>query len=226
MHFNEKYDYIQLSRESTDGGSRVYVELNGNKVPSVTTILSRTGDKSGLKKWEERVGLVEATRIRNEAANLGTLMHHHLECHACGLERPIGNNFIRQLSGKMADQIIERGLVNVNEAWGMEISLCYPGLYAGTADLCGVHKGDSAIMDYKTAKKMKTREMIEDYFLQLSAYAMCHNEQYGTDIKKGVIFMVDRDLKFQEFILEGNDFQAKTDSWLRRLETFLLLNQS
>ncbi len=225
MIINEIHNYSQLVRQTLPNGIRYYVEPNGNQVASVTTILSATSDTTQLTKWRQRVGDKEADRIRDEATSLGTLMHEHLERFVCGLSRPKGNNHIRILASNMADQIIERGLVNVNEVWGLEVSLFYPGLYAGTSDLCGVHKGENAIIDYKTANKMKTRQMIEDYFLQLAAYIMCHNNQFDSKIQKGTIFMVDRNLNFQEFVLEGSDLDQATERWLNRLQLYYALQK-
>lgn len=215
------YDYPALERVTREDGDRYYVSPEGDKLKSVTTILSATSYKPGLDQWRARVGEKEANRIVNEACGLGTLMHTHLENYVEGVPRPGGNNLVRKLAENMADQIINRGLPDVEEVWGMEKILYYPGAYAGTTDLVGVHKGEPAIMDYKTARKMKKRDMIDDYYCQAAAYIIAHNEMFGTDIKKGVIFMVDRDLKYQEFIIEGLEFLEAKDQWLRRLEIFL-----
>jgi genome maintenance exonuclease 1 len=106
----------------------------------------------------------------------------------------------------MAQTIISNGLSKCNEFWGTEISLFYPKIYAGTTDLVGIHDGSEAIMDHKQTNKPKKREWIEDYFIQLAAYAAAHNEVYKTKIRKGVIFMCSADNQYQEFILEGADF--------------------
>jgi genome maintenance exonuclease 1 len=148
-------------------------------------------------------------------------MHTHLESHIQNLPRPPGTNYIRQLATNMSDQIINRGLVHIDEVWGMEAPLYYPNLYAGTADLIGIYKGKPAIMDYKTTNKMKTRDMIEDYSLQLAAYAMAHNELFETTIQKGVIFMVSRGLEFKEFVFEGDELEGCKERWITRLERFL-----
>ena len=218
---NKLYDYPELERVTSDDGDRYYVCPAGNKLSSVTTILSATADKTGLMEWRAWVGDKEADRIRDEATGLGTLMHTHLENWMTGDERPGGNNLVRQMARNMADTIINRGLVNVSEVWAMEEILYYPGLYAGTADLIGVHKGQPCIMDYKTTRKMKTREQIVDYSHQLSAYAMAHNEIYGTEINKGVIFMVGRNLEYEEFVFEGEEFQQAQVDFAKRVELFL-----
>lgn len=217
----EKFNYPELERVTREDGDRYYVSPEGDKLKSVTTILGATSYKPGLDQWKARVGEKEASRIVSEACGLGTLMHTHLENYMMGLDRPGGNNFVRKLAENMADQIINRGLPNVTEVWGLEKILYYPGAYAGTTDLVGTHMGSEAIMDYKTARKMKKREMIDDYFCQGAAYAIAHDELFGTSMKKIVIFMVDRELKYQEFVVEGNEMDYYKDQWLRRLEIFL-----
>lgn len=221
----EKHIYEDLDRITLENGTRFYATPGGGKVSSVTTILSATSDNKGLVEWRNRIGNKAADEIMTEACNLGSLMHEHLESYVQNLERPKGNNFLRVLSKKMADKIIENGLPNVDEIWGMEKMLYFPDAYAGTTDLVGLHNGEPAIMDYKSARKMKERSKIEDYFCQACAYALAHNHLHGTNIKKGVIFMVDRDLNYKEFILEGEEFEYFTSMWINRLEAFLK-NQS
>jgi genome maintenance exonuclease 1 len=214
------FEYKTLERVTHEDGNRFYVCPQGNNLSSVTTILSATADKTGLLEWRKWVGDKKADQIRDEATGLGTLMHTHLENYMMGIERPGGSNLVRQMAKNMADQIIERGLVHVSEVWAMEEMLYFPGLYAGTADLIGIHNGRPVIMDYKTTNKMKSKDKINDYACQLAAYAMAHNELFGTDIQGGVIFMVARDLKFEEYVFEGLEFKAATDEWMQRLDTF------
>ena len=120
----------------------------------------------------------------------------------------------------MSDIIIEKGLSNVDEVWGSEIGLYYPGLYAGTTDLVGTHKGDPAIIDYKSTKNPKKEEWVEDYYLQCCAYAMAHNELFETTINKAVILMCSRNLQYQEFIIEGKKFEEYCKKWTERLDEF------
>lgn len=221
MNISKPFDYPILERTTNEDGTRFYLcPETGDPLPSVTTVLSKTADKTSLHLWEEFVGAKKAQQVRDEATALGTLMHTHLENHVQGLPRPGGNNLIRMMSKRMADTVIEQGLVNVDEVWGLEIPLYYPGLYAGTTDLVGVYKGRPAIMDYKTAKKMRSRSMIHDYFDQMVAYSLAHNEKYDTTIDVGVVFMVSRDLKFEQFVLEGEDFERHKISFLNRLDAY------
>jgi len=88
--------------------------------------------------------------------------------------------------------------------------------------LCGVHDGSDAIMDHKQSNKLKKREWIDDYFVQLAAYANAHNEVHGTKIRKGVIFMCTADVVYQEFIIEGTEFDKYSDIWFKRVEQYYM----
>ena len=219
-----KFDYHELKRQTIEG-KRHYLDSNGKAVPSVTTILSHMKDMTALNKWKKRVGAAEAQRIVTESANLGTIMHKHLESYIEGVERPSGTNQVYVQAKNLSETVIEHGLKNVDEVWGIETHLAFPGLYGGTADLICVHEGEPAIGDFKTSRKFKKKEWIEDYFMQASAYALAHNEVYGTNIQKGVIFMVTHDNEYQQFVVEGKEFQTFTDKWLDRVETYYKMNK-
>lgn len=216
---NPPVTYIPLSRVEVDG-KRLYASPDGKKLPSVTTILDKTKDKTHLIEWRKRVGEAEANRISTESAGLGTLLHKHLENWVEGKDRPQGNNLVHQMARDMSDVIIERGLCDVSEVWGQETGLYYPDLYAGTTDLIGVYKGQPAIMDYKTTKKPKREDWIEDYYLQCCAYAHAHNKVYDTKIHKAVVFMVSRELDWQCFELELDRFDAMSEKWASRVSEY------
>jgi|TARA_B100000959_G_C14879259_1_gene581794 genome maintenance exonuclease 1 len=218
MNIVEKYDYPSLKRTDSNK-TRLYKTPDGD-FPSVTTILDKTKDKTFLFEWRKRVGDEEANRISKEAAGLGTVFHKHLENYINNDERPSGSNFVYKLAKDMSDIVIEKGLSNVDEVWGSEIGLYYPGLYAGTTDLVGTHKGEPAIIDYKSTKSPKKEEWVEDYYLQCCAYALAHNELFKTKINKAVILMCSRKLQFQEFIIEGEKFEEYSEKWTKRLEEF------
>jgi hypothetical protein len=219
--FIEKFQYKNCKQVNDPvTRKRVYQTPDGETLPSVTTILSATKDMTALNEWKKRVGEAQAQAITTEAANIGTGMHGNLERFIAGLQRQPGNNPVHVQANKMADVIIENGLNKVNEVWAMEQSLYFPGLYSGTTDLVGVHEGEPAVMDYKQTNKPKKAEWVEDYYMQLMAYILAHNEVYGTDIKKGVIFMCSRDLQYQQFTLEPKDFNMWQDRWLAKVEEY------
>lgn len=219
----EKYQYINLSRTSVNG-SRMYETPDGSRLPSVTTILDQTKSEEsrrGLQEWRNRVGHKRAQEITTEAASRGTRMHKFLEDYVkTDILREPGTNPYSQQSKSMAEIIINQGLCNVNEFWGLEVPLHYPGLYAGTTDCVGLWKDRPAILDFKQTNKPKKKEWIDDYFCQLVAYAMAHNEVYGTEIKTGVILMCSQNLEFQCWVIEKDEFDHYVNYWLNRVEKF------
>jgi genome maintenance exonuclease 1 len=225
MYNPNKYKYEAIKRIDTPEGRR-YATPDGEKLPSVTTILDATKSeesKQALQNWRKRVGVQKAQAITTEAANRGTRMHKFLEDYIkTGIITESGSNPYSIQSHKMAQTIITEGLSNCTEYWGTEVPLYFPKIYAGTTDLCGIHDGDEAIMDHKQTNKPKKREWIDDYFVQLSAYANAHNEVHGTKIRKGVIFMCSADNAYQEFILEGSDFDKYSDMWFKRVEQYYM----
>ena len=220
--FVERYDYHKL-KQINEYGKRVYETPNGQKVPSVTTILSKTKDMTHLNKWKERVGEQEATRIVKEASGIGSAMHNNLERFLCGEQRVPGTNLVHLQANKMADIIIQNALSKVDEVWGIEQALYFPGLYSGTTDVVGQYQGQPAIMDFKQTNKPKKKDWVEDYYLQLVAYAEAHNEVYGTKIREGHIFMCSRDLNYQQFDLEPTHYDYWLDKRLARVEQYYKL---
>ncbi len=211
MQILKKFDYQPLKRVDNGNGRR-YIVGEGRPLPSVTTILGKTKDLTHIKQWQERVGLEEANKIKTQASNLGNGMHKNLEKFILG--ESMDGSFMAQTLAKV---IIKNGLPKVDEVWGTEVALYSTGLYAGTTDLIGLHEGIPSIMDFKNSLKDKKREWIEDYFMQLAAYAMSHNEMYGTDIKRGVVMIATRDAKYQEFIIEGEEFTYYETMWANKL---------
>lgn len=215
-----KYQYPNLKRVQVDG-KRNYTDGTGDPVPSVTTILDKTSDKTHLIAWRKRVGEQEANRISKESAGLGTKVHNALEKYVLGEEwNTFGNNVVSQLAKTMTTKMIDEGLSSVNEIWGVEVGLIAQELYAGTADCIGMFNGVESIIDFKTAKKMKKREWIDDYFLQGCAYALAHNEMFGSEIKQVAILMVDRDGKYSDFVIEGDEFDRYCEMWTSRLTDY------
>ncbi len=223
----EKYNYVPFSRENVDG-RRLYATPDGRRVPSVTTILDKTKPeeaRAALAAWRRSVGEQKAQQITTEAANRGTRMHKYLEDYVKGeiLRESVTNPYAQQ-SLDMAKIVIKEGFPKINEVWGSEVPLYYPGLYAGTTDCCGVHEDQEAILDFKQTNKPKKLEHISDYFLQLTAYALAHNEVHKTNIRKGVILMCSKDYAYQEFILKPEDFDYWTNQWFDRVEQYYCEN--
>jgi genome maintenance exonuclease 1 len=217
---NNSYRYPKTQREKIEG-KRHYV-FDKEKLPSVTTILDLTQSaekRESLKAWTERVGEEAAEKIKSESAARGTAMHKILEKYI--LEQGyLDETSVGKQAHNMAIQVIQSGLSNVTEYYGTECTLYYPGLYAGQTDLVGIHKGQDAIIDFKQTNKPKRKEWIDDYFMQLSAYAMAHNILFGTTISKGVVMMCSKDNYYQEFIVEGEEFKKHAHNFLRRVDEY------
>ena len=236
--YNPKFEYKLIPRVTIDG-KRFYETPDGNKLPSVTTILDKTKSQEkiqALHNWRRRVGVEKAQEITTEAANRGTRMHTYLEQYVKdGMIKERGSNPFSWPSHAMAQVVIDQGLKNVSEFWGIEVPLYFPGIYAGTTDGAGLHLNQESILDYKQTNRPKKREWIDDYFVQLCAYAEAHNEVYGTKIRKGVILMcvkpeidhnnsIIKPPEYQEFVLEGAEYDKYRDQWWRKVEQYYLLN--
>jgi hypothetical protein len=225
-YIDMKFDYKPLSRENING-KRHYCTPDGMKLPSVTTILEKTKSQEkidALNNWRRRVGPQAAQTITTEAAGTGTVMHKMLEEHCLGKAKPPGSNEVQKIAYPMAQTIIQNGLVHMNEVWGNEISLYYPSLYAGSTDLAGVWKNKESILDFKQTNRPKKSEWIDDYRIQLCAYALAHNEVYGTNIRQGVVLMCSRACEYQEFIIEGSDFDYWADQWWDKVQEYYSIN--
>lgn len=203
---------------------RVYVTPEGERLPSVTTILSGTKDMTFLNEWRAAVGEEKAAQIVKEASGVGTHMHAELENYVMGMPPSTKSNLIFAQARSMADVIKLNGLSRMKEVWAIEQSLYYPGLYSGTTDGIGVFENEPHIFDYKQTNRPKTEEHVEDYKMQLVAYALAHNEVYGTDIKRGVIFMCSRSLQYQEFRVTPETFDHYRDLWLDRVYQYYKQN--
>ena len=216
---SNKYNYIQ-GKQITDheSGTRVY-EIVGTRLPSVTTVLGETKDKQFLKNWKAKVGEQEAERIKNHSSRRGTAMHKFIESHVEGIGYDDLTG-IGQEAKPMAEKIIEVGLTPVEEVYGSEVTLHYPGLYAGSTDLVCLHNDMESIVDFKQSNRPKREEWIDDYFLQIAAYAMAHDYVYGSNIRQGVIMVCTPDLYYQEFKVQDHELKQWKHKFLKRLDMY------
>ena len=217
MQLIKKYNYADLKRQ--DGAVRLYLTPDGESLPSVTTVLSKTKDKSGLDRWRKRVGEKTAEKIIADSARIGTALHLYIEHYVNGH----GYKDLTDVGKKaqtMAQVIIDEGLKDVTEIWGSEVHLYYPGKYAGTTDMVGLYKGRPAIIDFKQTNKPKKREWVQDYLMQLAAYAHAHNSLFNTEIDQGVVLMCSRDLLFQRFEITGENFTRALDAFMKKLDLY------
>ena len=220
MKLNKQFTYPKSMRSVINGGR--HYDIDGDKLPSVTTILSATQSdekKASLANWKLKMGDKIADQIRDRAAARGTAMHTYLEHYLDGTGykdlTPLGRQ-----AETMANRIIESGLGDLEELWGLETTLYYPDLYAGATDVVGVYQGQPAILDFKQSNKPKRREWVQDYFEQLGAYAMAHNQVYGTKIQSGIVLMCTKDFMFQKFEVSGREFVKHQHAFLRKCDQY------
>jgi ATP-dependent exoDNAse (exonuclease V) beta subunit len=220
MIWNKKFIYPPSTRSLVDG--KRHYEITGQKLPSVTTILSATQSeekKKSLANWQARMGKQTADRIRDISAMRGTVMHTYLEGYINNTPH-LDLTSVGKEAGRMANIVIESGLGDLGEVWGSEVTLYYPGLYAGQTDVVGIYNGRESIIDFKQTNKPKQREWIDDYFTQLAAYAMAHNHVYGTAIQSGVILMCSKDGFFQKFEVFDKEFQGYMHTFLKKVDQY------
>ena len=216
---SNKYNYLE-GKQITDeeSGSRVY-DFNGSRLPSVTTILGKTKNQQFLKDWKAKVGEERAEQIKNHSSRRGTSMHKFLESHITG----VGYDDLTEIGQEakpMAQKVIEIGLTPVEEYYGSEIMLHYPGLYAGSTDLVCVHNGMDTIIDFKQSNRPKKLEWIEDYYMQIAAYCMAHDYIHKSKIQQGIIMICTPDLYFQEFKFQGAELKQWKHKFLKRLDMY------
>lgn len=209
------YAYSPLQRTTGKHGRR-YIVGESSPLPSVTTILSKLKDMAPIFEWQERIGTEEANKVLKEAGGVGTSLHENLEQYILYGTSPKGT----LMSKILTKLVVEKGLCKVDEVWGTEVALYSKGLYAGTTDLVGVHRGTPAIIDFKNSLKPKKKEWITDYFMQLTAYGLSHDEMYGTEIKKGVVMIACRTGEYQEYIIENDEWDYYQLLWCQKVAEY------
>ena len=176
--------------------------------------------RKSLDAWKLRVGATEAQKVVTTAANRGTALHTILEHYITG-QGYLDLTDVGKNAHSMAQTVFEKGMKGkISEYYATEATLFYPDLYAGATDMVAVHDGRDSIIDFKQSNKPKRREWIEDYCLQLAAYATAHNAVHGTSIQKGVIMMVTPDNYYQEFIIEGEELKKYMHEFLERVDQY------
>lgn len=200
-----------INRVTIDG-VRYYETPTGEKYPSVTTVLKGHyhKKKDGIIKWRKRVGVKEANRITTQAASRGTGLHK-----IC--ERYIGNepDFDRKaMPTTLVDFVNVQTILdkNLSVVLGIEFPLFSHTLKtAGTSDLVCIWGNTPSIVDFKTSRKYKKEEWIEDYFVQSTAYGMMVNENYAIDIEQVVVIVLVENKAAIVFSKPINTFRDKVN---------------
>lgn len=204
---------VELKEVKIDG-RRFYTTPEGNRYPSVTTVLSATKDKTGLLEWRNRVGEKEANRITNRAAKRGTGMHTICEEYLKNNPEPMkGQSLIAIELFNNIRPVLDH---HIDEIYGNEISLYSDELKtAGKSDLFCKFMGVGSIVDFKSSTREKREDWIEDYFLQSTCYAMMAEERYRHigDLYVSqiaiIIALEEGEQKYQLFVKKTRDYRDK-----------------
>jgi len=212
-------DYTLIRNDHPDG--RYYSLPNSSKkLYSVTTVLSKTSDKSGLTEWRKRVGEHEASRISKEATTIGTRLHSLMETLLENKWAEVKEDPELLFRFQKVKSFLED---DIKELMGSELPLYSETLgIAGTTDLVYRDTQDRIVVaDLKTSRTAKKREYIEDYFLQLTAYAVCLYERFKVDCELGLILVVIPDGSTNKFYVDPS---AYMETFQSRVQQFFTMN--
>jgi len=203
-------DLIELpSLIRIDGEQRHYQTPTGQKYPSVTTVLSKTKDQTFLHAWRQRIGEDAAAKITAQAGRRGTATH--LLCEKFVLNEPIDLKQEMPLSVHLFKQLEGVLTENVNNVRVSEGSLFSHKLkVAGSVDLIANWRNHAAIIDFKTSRKNKRKDWIEDYFMQCAMYSYMFWEMTGLHHPTLVVAIaVEEENEPQIFVEHVNDWIDK-----------------
>ena len=209
MFNHEPVELQPISATNTDG-TRLYETPEGNKYPSITTVLS-VRNKKGLAQWRKRVGNDVANHISRTAANRGTKVHHMCEDYLNNMQfnSPLEWEKHKKhfLPYCLFSELRDNALTYIDNIYAQEAGL-YSDKYkvAGRVDCIAEYKGVPSIIDFKTSTKERIDKYNESYYIQGSAYAEMYKERTGVDISQVVILVVTEDGTVQEFIKQKHDY--------------------
>jgi len=188
-----------------ENGKRLYVTPDGEKYPSVTTVLSEY-KKQGIIEWRKRVGEQQANKISTQASRRGTKVHKLCEDYL---------NNESTFKGYTPDNVemfksIQPTLDEIEVVYAQERTLFSHHLKtAGRVDCVGKFRGKPHIIDFKTSNKPKKWEWIDNYFMQGSAYAVMWEEMTGIAIPYIAIIIAVADEVPQIFV-------ENRDTWINK----------
>ena len=203
--YNHKTINLPEIKATTTDGVRLYETPEGNKYPSITTVLS-VRNKKGLFEWRKRVGEDVANYVARKAANRGTSVHHMCEDY-------INNDFDEEKHKKkflpyvLFNQLRESVLQKIDNIYAQECGL-YSDKYkvAGRVDCIAEYDGKLSIIDFKTSSKERSDDWNESYYIQASAYAEMFEERTGIEINQVAILVVTEDGVVQEFVKNKTEY--------------------
>ncbi len=206
MFKHELLNLASIERTEKDG-KRYYITPDG-VFPSVTTVLGEKLDKSGLEIWKARVGAAEVEKVSRLAANRGTAIHKLCEDYLMNVE--IDSRKVMPFNMMMFNTIKPILAKNVSKVYGIE-SMLYSKVLkaAGTSDLLAEYNGINSIVDFKTSKKEKKEEWIQNYFIQATTYSIMAEELTDLKFPQIVIIITNDDYETQVFVKNRDDYKER-----------------
>ena len=185
-HVQHGIELPKLTRETTESG-RKYFTPEGNAYPSITTVLGILG-KEAIIAWRQRVGEEEANKVSRQASNRGTAVHKLAEDYVDNKPDWKGKHMPANIATfNSIKTVLDEKLDNV---WMQEVFLYSDRLKcAGQVDCIGEWEGVLSIVDFKTSRRVKKKEDITNYFIQMCFYAAAFLERTGIAIKQAVVVM-------------------------------------
>lgn len=214
--FREKYNY-PVYHINKINNIRFYSVSEDLNVPSVTSILRLTNPKQSIKF---------SLNHKTDSMEIGNYMHKYLEYYVSKDDDFYSDTKNYIIAKKLAQIIIDNFINDMDEAWGTEVSVLYKNLYAGTIDLIGMKDGKLSVIDYKSSYRKKTKEEMEEYFLQLAAYAIAHDWQYETNIDSIIVFLAIRNGEFEKTAISDQELESYKEKWFERLDVFGKLTEN
>ena len=209
--FNHVPVELQTITATNKDGVRLYATPEGNKYPSITTVLS-VRNKKGLMEWRKRVGNDVANHVARTAAARGTKVHHMCEDYLNNMEFDYPDEWSKHrrknfLAHCLFSRLKEKALCNIDNIYAQEAGL-YSDKYkvAGRVDCIAEYNGVPSIIDFKTSTKERKDEWNESYYIQGSAYAEMFGERTGIEISQVVILVVTEDGTVQEFVRDKHEY--------------------
>jgi genome maintenance exonuclease 1 len=205
------FNHVKLDREVpklkqiNEDGTRYYSTPEGNKYPSITTVLAEYSRK-GIMEWRERVGAEQANKIAGKASTRGTKLHKVCEQYLNNDELEFKTPFERSFFESLKPQ-----LSRIDNIYAQELRMYSDHLrIAGTVDCVAEFDGKLSVIDFKSASKPKDKDYIENYFMQCSAYAIMFEEIFKIPISQIVIAIAVEEDDPQIFV-------EKRDKYVKRL---------
>lgn len=215
MFHHIELDLIACKLEQVnEHGTRFYVTPEGNKYPSVTTVLSEYNRKF-IVEWRQRVGEETANAISRKASTRGTKFHKYCENYLKNIDPEFNTPFEIEAFNAFKPLLNRINNIHVQETRMYSNHL----RMAGTVDCIAEFDGKLSVIDFKTASKSKDRDSIENYFMQCSAYAVMFEELYKIPVSQTVVLISVDDEDPQCFV-------QKRDSYISSLLKYRDLYES